>query len=253
MGATVIPVTAGSGTLKDAVNEAMRDWSGSYATSHYLLGTAAGPHPFPTIVREFQKMIGEEAKQQILEAEGKLPDAVLACVGGGSNAIGMFADFIKEEGVRLIGIEPGGMGIETHQHGAALSTGSFGILHGAYTAIMQTKDGQIEESYSVSAGLDYPAVGPQHTYLQSIGRAEYVAINDDEALAAFQHLAKSEGIIPALESSHALAHALKMAAAATEPLVLLVNLSGRGDKDLNHVYSIIGEAHIKPNNMAERS
>ena len=253
MGATVIPVTAGSGTLKDAVNEAMRDWSGSYATSHYLLGTAAGPHPFPTIVREFQKMIGEEAKQQILEAEGKLPDAVLACVGGGSNAIGMFADFIKEEGVRLIGIEPGGMGIETHQHGAALSTGSFGILHGAYTAIMQTPDGQIEESYSVSAGLDYPAVGPQHTYLQSIGRAEYVAINDDEALAAFQHLAKSEGIIPALESSHALAHALKMAAATTEPLVLLVNLSGRGDKDLNHVYSIIGEAHIKPNNMAERS
>ncbi|MBU2342634.1 MAG: tryptophan synthase subunit beta, partial [Gammaproteobacteria bacterium] len=253
MGATVIPVTAGSGTLKDAVNEAMRDWSGSYATSHYLLGTAAGPHPFPTIVREFQKMIGEEAKQQILQAEGKLPDAVLACVGGGSNAIGMFTDFIKEEGVRLIGIEPGGMGIETHQHGAALSTGSFGILHGAYTAIMQTKDGQIEESYSVSAGLDYPAVGPQHTYLQSIGRAEYVAINDDEALAAFQHLAKSEGIIPALESSHALAHALKMAAAATEPLVLLVNLSGRGDKDLNHVYSIIGEAHIKPNNMAERS
>jgi tryptophan synthase beta chain len=253
MGATVIPVTAGSGTLKDAVNEAMRDWSGSYATSHYLLGTAAGPHPFPTIVREFQKMIGEEAKQQILQAEGKLPDAVLACVGGGSNAIGMFADFIKEEGVRLIGIEPGGMGIETHQHGAALSTGSFGILHGAYTAIMQTKEGQIEESYSVSAGLDYPAVGPQHTYLQSIGRAEYVAINDDEALAAFQHLAKSEGIIPALESSHALAHALKMADAATEPLVLLVNLSGRGDKDLNHVYSIIGEAHIKPNNMAERS
>jgi tryptophan synthase beta chain len=165
----------------------------------------------------------------------------------------MFADFIKEEGVRLIGIEPGGMGIETHQHGAALSTGSFGILHGAYTAIMQTQDGQIEESYSVSAGLDYPAVGPQHTYLQSIGRAEYVAINDDEALAAFQHLAKSEGIIPALESSHALAHALKMAAATTEPLVLLVNLSGRGDKDLNHVYSIIGEAHIKPNNMAERS
>ena len=204
-------------------------------------------------MREFQKMIGEEAKQQILEAEGKLPDAVLACVGGGSNAIGMFADFIKEEGVRLIGIEPGGMGIQTHQHGAALSTGSFGILHGAYTAIMQTTDGQIEESYSVSAGLDYPAVGPQHTYLQSIGRAEYVAINDDEALAAFQHLAKSEGIIPALESSHALAHALKMAAAATEPLVLLVNLSGRGDKDLNHVYSIIGEEHIQPNNMAKRS
>jgi tryptophan synthase beta chain len=239
MGATVIPVTAGSGTLKDAVNEAMRDWSASYATSHYLLGTAAGPHPFPTIVREFQKMIGEEAKQQILQAEGKLPDAVLACVGGGSNAIGMFADFIPETGVRLIGVEPGGMGIKTHQHGAALSTGSFGILHGAFTAIMQTADGQIEESYSISAGLDYPAVGPQHTYLSSIGRAEYVAINDDEALEAFQLLAKSEGIIPALESSHALAHALKMAKAATVPMVLLVNLSGRGDKDLGHVMSVL--------------
>ncbi len=241
MGATVIPVTAGSGTLKDAVNEAMRDWSASYATSHYLLGTAAGPHPFPTIVREFQKMIGEEAKQQILAAEGKLPDAVLACVGGGSNAIGMFADFIAEENVQLIGVEPGGMGIHTHQHGAALSTGSFGILHGAYTAIMQTADGQIEESYSISAGLDYPAVGPQHTYLASIGRAQYVAINDDEALAAFQLLAKNEGIIPALESSHALAHAIKMAAAATEPTVLLVNLSGRGDKDLGHVMAVLAE------------
>lgn len=241
MGATVIPVTAGSGTLKDAVNEAMRDWSASYATSHYLLGTAAGPHPFPTIVREFQKMIGEEAKQQILQAEGKLPDAVLACVGGGSNAIGMFADFIAEENVQLIGVEPGGMGIHTHQHGAALSTGSFGILHGAYTAIMQTTDGQIEESYSISAGLDYPAVGPQHTHLASIGRAQYVAINDDEALAAFQLLAKNEGIIPALESSHALAHAIKMAAAATEPTVLLVNLSGRGDKDLGHVMAVLAE------------
>lgn len=241
MGATVIPVTAGSGTLKDAVNEAMRDWSASYATSHYLLGTAAGPHPFPTIVREFQKMIGEEAKQQILQAEGKLPDAVLACVGGGSNAIGMFADFIAEENVQLIGVEPGGMGIHTHQHGAALSTGSFGILHGAYTAIMQTADGQIEESYSISAGLDYPAVGPQHTHLAAIGRAQYVAINDDEALAAFQLLAKNEGIIPALESSHALAHAIKMAAAATEPTVLLVNLSGRGDKDLGHVMAVLAE------------
>lgn len=241
MGATVIPVTAGSGTLKDAVNEALRDWSATYEKSHYLLGTAAGPHPFPTIVREFQKMIGEEAKQQILHAEGKLPDAVLACVGGGSNAIGMFADFINEPDVRLIGVEPGGKGVETHQHGAALSTGSYGILHGAYTAIMQTADGQIEESYSVSAGLDYPAVGPQHTYLKQSGRAEYVPINDDEALAAFQTLAKAEGIIPALESSHALAQALKMAKQATEPLVLLVNLSGRGDKDLTHVHSILAK------------
>ncbi len=239
MGATVIPVTAGSGTLKDAVNEAMRDWSATYETTHYMLGTAAGPHPFPTIVRDFQRMIGEEAKQQILKAEGKLPDAVIACVGGGSNAIGIFADFIDEAGVKLIGVEPGGMGINTHQHGAALSTGSYGILHGAYTAIMQTSDGQIEESYSISAGLDYPAVGPQHTYLQQSGRAQYVAINDDEALAAFQHLAKAEGIIPALESSHAVAQALKIAADATEPMVLLVNLSGRGDKDLAHVHSVL--------------
>lgn len=239
MGATVIPVTAGSGTLKDAVNEAMRDWSATYETTHYMLGTAAGPHPFPTIVRDFQRMIGEEAKQQILTAEGKLPDAVIACVGGGSNAIGIFADFIDEAGVKLVGVEPGGMGINTHQHGAALSTGSYGILHGAYTAIMQTSDGQIEESYSISAGLDYPAVGPQHTYLQQSGRAQYVAINDDEALAAFQHLAKAEGIIPALESSHAVAQALKIAADATEPMVLLVNLSGRGDKDLAHVHSVL--------------
>ncbi|MEN3158985.1 tryptophan synthase subunit beta [Alkalimonas sp. NCh-2] len=239
MGATVIPVTAGSGTLKDAVNEAMRDWSATYEESHYLLGTAAGPHPFPTIVREFQRMIGEEAKQQILSEEERLPDAVIACVGGGSNAIGMFADFIDEPSVQLIGVEPGGMGIDTHQHGAALSTGSYGILHGAYTAIMQTADGQIEESYSVSAGLDYPAVGPQHTHLQQSGRASYVAINDDEALAAFQALARHEGIIPALESSHALAYALKLAQQADKEQILLVNLSGRGDKDLTHVHSIL--------------
>ncbi|MEE2003347.1 tryptophan synthase subunit beta [Alkalimonas sp. MEB108] len=239
MGATVIPVTAGSGTLKDAVNEAMRDWSATYEESHYLLGTAAGPHPFPTIVREFQRMIGEEAKQQILSEEGRLPDAVIACVGGGSNAIGMFADFIDEPSVQLIGVEPGGMGIDTHQHGAALSTGSYGILHGAYTAIMQTADGQIEESYSVSAGLDYPAVGPQHTHLQQSGRASYVAINDDEALAAFQALARHEGIIPALESSHALAYALKLAQQSDKEQILLVNLSGRGDKDLTHVHSIL--------------
>ncbi len=239
MGATVIPVTSGSGTLKDAVNEAMRDWSATYEKSHYLLGTAAGPHPFPTLVREFQRMIGEEAKAQLLQEEGRLPDAVIACVGGGSNAIGMFADFIDETGVQLIGVEPGGLGLSSHQHGAALSTGSYGILHGAYTAIMQTPDGQIEESYSVSAGLDYPAVGPQHTHLQQSGRASYVAINDDEALAAFQLLAKHEGIIPALESSHALAYALKLAAEAEQEQILLVNLSGRGDKDLAHVHSIL--------------
>ncbi|ALO36677.1 tryptophan synthase subunit beta [Colwellia sp. MT41] len=239
MGAEVIPVTAGSGTLKDAVNEALRDWSANYENAHYLLGTAAGPHPFPTIVREFQKMIGEEAKAQFYEEEGRLPDYVIAAVGGGSNAIGMFHDFIHEEGVKLIGVEAGGKGIETGQHGATLVAGTKGMLHGNYTYIMQDKHGQIKESYSVSAGLDYPAVGPQHAFLKDTGRAQYVAINDDEALAAFQALARCEGIIPALESAHALAQALKMAEAATTETIYLVNLSGRGDKDLAHVQAII--------------
>ena len=239
MGATVIPVTAGSGTLKDAVNEALRDWSANYDNAHYLLGTAAGPHPFPTIVRDFQKMIGEEAKAQLLKEEGRLPDYVIACVGGGSNAIGMFNDFIKEEGVKLIGVEAGGKGVDTNQHGATLVAGSKGMLHGNYTYIMQDKYGQIEESYSVSAGLDYPAVGPQHAQLKDLGRAQYVPINDDEALAAFQALAMNEGIIPALESSHALAQALKMANEVKEETIYLVNLSGRGDKDLAHVHTIL--------------
>ncbi|MCO4798249.1 MAG: tryptophan synthase subunit beta [Colwelliaceae bacterium] len=239
MGATVIPVSAGSGTLKDAVNEALRDWSANYDNAHYLLGTAAGPHPFPTIVRDFQKMIGEEAKQQILTQEGKLPDYVVACVGGGSNAIGMFNDFIEEKSVKLIGVEAGGKGIDTDQHGATLVAGTKGMLHGNYTYIMQDQYGQIEESYSVSAGLDYPAVGPQHAHLKETGRAQYVPINDDEALSAFQTLASTEGIIPALESSHALAQALKMAEAATKETVILVNLSGRGDKDLAHVHTVL--------------
>ena len=239
MGATVIPVTAGSGTLKDAVNEALRDWSANYDDAHYLLGTAAGPHPFPTIVRDFQKIIGEEAKQQLLKQEGKLPDYVIACVGGGSNAIGMFNDFIEETSVKLIGVEAGGKGIDTDKHGATLVAGTKGMLHGNYTYIMQDQYGQIEESYSVSAGLDYPAVGPQHAHLKETGRAQYVPINDDEALAAFQTLASTEGIIPALESSHALAQALKMAESATEETVILVNLSGRGDKDLAHVHTVL--------------
>ncbi len=239
MGAEVIPVTAGSGTLKDAVNEALRDWSANYENAHYLLGTAAGPHPFPTIVREFQKMIGEEAKQQLLAEEGRLPDYVIACVGGGSNAIGMFNDFIADEGVKLIGVEAGGKGTETAHHGATLVAGTKGMLHGNYTYIMQDKAGQIEESYSVSAGLDYPAVGPQHAHLKDTGRAQYVPINDDEALEAFQLLARNEGIIPALESSHALAYALKLADKVSQETIILVNLSGRGDKDLAHVNAII--------------
>ncbi|WP_263065775.1 tryptophan synthase subunit beta [Dickeya dadantii] len=240
MGAEVIPVHSGSATLKDACNEALRDWSGSYETAHYLLGTAAGPHPYPTIVREFQRMIGEETKAQVKEREGRLPDAVLACVGGGSNAIGMFADFIDEPSVRLIGVEPAGLGIETGQHGAPLKHGRVGIYFGMKSPMMQTEDGQIEESYSISAGLDFPSVGPQHAHLSSIGRADYVSITDDEALTAFRELSRHEGIIPALESSHALANALKMIKAEPEKeQILVVNLSGRGDKDIFTVHDIL--------------
>ena len=240
MGAEVIPVHSGSATLKDACNEALRDWSGSYETAHYMLGTAAGPHPFPTIVREFQRMIGEETRQQILEKEGRLPDALIACVGGGSNAIGMFADFIDTPEVQLIGVEPAGHGIDSGEHGAPLKHGRTGIYFGMKAPMMQTEEGQIEESYSISAGLDFPSVGPQHAYLNSIGRADYVSITDDEALDAFKALCKAEGIIPALESSHALAHAIKLANAEPEKeQLLVVNLSGRGDKDIFTVHDIL--------------
>ncbi len=242
MGAEVIAVHSGSSTLKDACNEALRDWSANYDKAHYMLGTAAGPHPFPTIVREFQRMIGEETKSQMKEREDCLPDAVIACIGGGSNAIGMFADFIEEQSVRLIGVEPAGLGIESGQHGAPLKHGRVGIYFGMKSPMMQTSEGQIEESYSISAGLDFPSVGPQHAHLNSIGRAEYVSITDDEALDAFQLLSRREGIIPALESSHALAYALKMIAAEPEKeQILVVNLSGRGDKDIFTVHDILKE------------
>ncbi|MCP4955776.1 MAG: tryptophan synthase subunit beta [Photobacterium aquimaris] len=240
MGATVIPVTSGSSTLKDACNEAMRDWSASYDKAHYLLGTAAGPHPFPTIVREFQKIIGEETKTQITAKEGRLPDAVIACVGGGSNAIGMFADFIEETNVRLIGVEPAGKGLDTDMHGAPLKHGKLGIFFGMKAPLMQDEHGQVEESYSISAGLDFPSVGPQHAHLNAIGRAEYGAVTDDEALEAFQLLARKEGIIPALESAHALAYALKLIADDPQKeQLLVVNLSGRGDKDIFTVHDIL--------------
>ncbi|MBR9857858.1 MAG: tryptophan synthase subunit beta [Gammaproteobacteria bacterium] len=240
MGAKVVPVHSGSATLKDACNEALRDWTANYDTTHYMLGTAAGPHPFPTIVREFQRMIGEEAKVQIMEHEARLPDAVIACVGGGSNAIGMFADFIDEENVKLIGVEPAGKGIETGEHGATLGEGTKGVFFGMLSLMMHDTDGQVEESYSVSAGLDFPSVGPQHAFLATSGRAQYVSVTDDEALDAFQALARNEGIIPALESSHALAYALKMAEAEPEKeQVLVVNLSGRGDKDIFTVAEIL--------------
>ncbi|NQZ52304.1 MAG: tryptophan synthase subunit beta [Moritella sp.] len=240
MGAEVIPVDSGAGTLKDACNEALRDWSANYENAHYLLGTAAGPHPFPTIVREFQKMIGEEAKQQILKAEGRLPDAVIACVGGGSNAIGIFNDFIDEEGVKLYGVEPAGKGIATGQHGAPIAEGTNGIFFGMHSLLMQDNYGQIQESYSVSAGLDFPSVGPQHAHLYTTGRAEYPSVTDDEALAAFQLLSCKEGIIPALESSHALAYALQMMEQDMDKeQILVVNLSGRGDKDIFTVADIL--------------
>ncbi|MEE9383538.1 MAG: tryptophan synthase subunit beta [Nannocystaceae bacterium] len=240
LGAKVIPVTNGSQTLKDAINEALRDWSSSYADTHYLLGTVAGPHPFPMIVREYQRVIGIEAKAQILAQLGRLPDAVIACVGGGSNAIGIFAEFIPEPDVRLIGVEPAGQGLHTMKHGATLQKGRPGVLHGARTYVLQDEHGQISESHSVSAGLDYPAVGPEHAYLMDEGRAEYVGILDEEALDAFQALSRTEGIIPAFESAHALAHAMKMARDThVGRRALVVNISGRGDKDMEQARRLL--------------
>jgi tryptophan synthase beta chain len=232
MGAEVVPVTAGSRTLKDAVNEALRDWTASYEDTHYLLGTVAGPHPFPLMVREFQRVIGKEAREQILAIEGRLPDAVIACVGGGSNAIGIFSDFIADESVELIGVEAAGKGLDGRDHGATLLRGRPGILHGAETLLLQDEDGQVDDTWSISAGLDYPAVGPEHAHLQDIGRASYVGVEDGAALDAFVALARSEGIIAAFESSHAVAHALLLAEERDDNPILLVNLSGRGDKDM---------------------
>lgn len=240
MGARVIPVTSGAQTLKDAINEALRDWAASFADTHYLLGTVAGPHPFPLMVREFQKVIGMEAREQILAEEGRLPDAAIACVGGGSNAMGLFTGFVDAPQVKLIGIEPAGRGLDSKEHGATLLRGRPGILHGSNSYILQDEDGQIEESWSVSAGLDYPAVGPEHAFLKDSGWATYVGATDWEALDAFQQLARSEGIICAFESAHALAHALKIAETADRETVLVVNLSGRGDKDMEQAQKLIG-------------
>lgn len=238
MGAKVVPVESGGHTLKDAINEALRDWSATFADTHYLLGTAAGPHPFPTMVREFQRIIGREARAQMIEQLGRLPDAVIACVGGGSNAIGLFADFIDDD-VRLIGVEAAGKGLNGADHGATLLRGTPGILHGAETYVLQDGDGQITDTWSVSAGLDYPAVGPQHAYLMDCGRADYVGATDDEALAAFTALAEKEGILCAFESAHALAHALELAEAEPESAIL-VGLSGRGDKDVAQAQQLLG-------------
>ncbi|HEY9103414.1 tryptophan synthase subunit beta [Chitinimonas sp.] len=240
MGATVVPVTSGSRTLKDALNEAMRDWVTNVDNTFYILGTAAGPHPYPMLVRDFQAVIGEESKVQMHEMAGRQPDVVVACVGGGSNAIGMFYPYIQVPGVRMIGVEAGGEGVETGRHAAPLSAGKPGVLHGNRTYLMQDANGQIIETHSISAGLDYPGVGPEHSYLKDIGRVEYTAANDDEALAAFHDLCRTEGIIPALESSHALAYAKRLAPTLPKDQIILVNLSGRGDKDIPTVAKLSG-------------
>jgi tryptophan synthase beta chain len=235
LGATVVPVESGSKTLKDALNEAMRDWVTNVNDTFYIIGTVAGPHPYPMLVRDFQSVIGIEAKVQMLEMAGRQPDAVLACVGGGSNAMGLFYPYIAEEKVRLVGVEAAGYGLESGKHAATLCAGKPGVLHGNRTYLMQDENGQIIETHSISAGLDYPGVGPEHAWLKDSGRAEYVAVTDDEALAAFHSLCRLEGIIPALESSHALAYAAKMAPRMGNEQILLVNLSGRGDKDMHTV------------------
>ncbi|WP_030105906.1 tryptophan synthase subunit beta, partial [Actinoalloteichus caeruleus] len=233
LGAEVIPVRTGSATLKDAINEAMRDWVTNVADTHYLLGTVAGPHPFPVMVRDFHRVIGLEARTQVLDRVGRLPDAVAACVGGGSNAIGAFHAFLDDPGVRLVGLEPGGEGLETGRHGATLTAGSPGALHGAMSYLLQDEDGQTQETHSISAGLDYPGVGPEHSWLKDTGRAEYRPVTDAEAMDAFQLLCRTEGIIPAIESAHALAGALTLGRELGEDAVVLVNLSGRGDKDVD--------------------
>jgi len=240
LGATVVPVTAGSATLKDALNEAMRDWVTNIDDTFYIIGTVAGPHPYPAMVRDFQTIIGREAREQIQQHEGRLPDALIACVGGGSNAIGLFHPFIDDKDVAIYGVEAAGDGIETGRHAAPLCAGKPGVLHGNRTYLVEDENGQIIETHSISAGLDFPGVGPEHAWLKDVGRVKYVAINDEEALQAFHDLTKIEGIIPALESSHALAYATKLAPTMGKDKIIIVNLSGRGDKDIHTVANLEG-------------
>ena len=240
LGARVHEVTSGTATLKDAMNEAMRYWVTHVRDTFYVIGTVAGPHPYPQMVRDFQAIIGREAKQQVFEAEGRLPDVAVACIGGGSNAMGLFYPFIDDHSVRLVGVEAAGLGVATGKHAASISAGSVGVLHGNKTYLLQDDDGQIQHAHSISAGLDYPGVGPEHALLNDLGRAEYVSITDDEALAAFRMLTEMEGIIPALESAHAIAHLLKLAPELSPEQVLLVCLSGRGDKDIHTVAEAMG-------------
>jgi len=240
LGAKVVAVESGSRTLKDALNEAMRDWVTNVDDTFYIIGTVAGPHPYPAMVRDFQAVIGEEAREQHLQKEGKLPDALLACVGGGSNAIGLFHKFLADESVKIYGVEPAGHGLETGEHAAPLSKGTPGVLHGNRTYLMQDKNGQILGTHSISAGLDYPGLGPEHSWLKDIGRVNYVAINDEEALQGFRDLTRFEGIIPALETSHAIAYATKLAPTMSPDQTIIINLSGRGDKDMNTIAQIEG-------------
>jgi tryptophan synthase beta chain len=240
LGADIVPVTAGAGTLKDAMNEALRDWVTNVHDTYYIIGTAAGPHPYPELVRDFQSVIGREAREQMLEAEGRLPDMLVAAVGGGSNAIGLFHPFLDDKEVRIVGVEAGGHGLEGEEHCASLTAGSPGVLHGNRTYLLQDRDGQIKEGHSISAGLDYPGIGPEHSWLKETGRVEYVPIMDDEALAAFQLLCKVEGIIPALEPSHALAEIVKRAPSMRKDQIIVMNLCGRGDKDIFTVGKILG-------------
>ncbi|MBC2772394.1 tryptophan synthase subunit beta [Rhizobium sp. AQ_MP] len=240
LGAEVKPVTAGHGTLKDAMNEALRDWVTNVDDTYYMIGTAAGPHPYPEMVREFQSVIGRETREQMLAAEGRLPDMLIAAVGGGSNAIGLFHPFLDDESVRIVGVEAGGKGLEGEEHCASLTAGTPGVLHGNRTYLLQDGDGQIKEGHSISAGLDYPGIGPEHSWLKDMGRVEYVPIKDDEALAAFQLLTRTEGIIPALEPSHALAEVIKRAPKMDKDQIIVMNLCGRGDKDIFTVGKILG-------------
>ncbi|MFN4126685.1 tryptophan synthase subunit beta [Pannonibacter indicus] len=240
LGAEIVPVTAGAGTLKDAMNEALRDWVTNVDNTYYLIGTAAGPHPYPELVRDFQSVIGKETREQILAAEGRLPDAIVAAVGGGSNAIGLFHPFLDDKSVEIWGVEAGGRGLKGHEHCASLNAGKPGVLHGNRTYLLQDDDGQILEGHSISAGLDYPGIGPEHSWLKEIGRANYVPITDDEAMAAFQLLTKVEGIIPALEPAHALAQVVKMAPKMGKDQIIVMNLCGRGDKDVFTVGKMLG-------------
>jgi tryptophan synthase beta chain len=240
LGAEIVPVTSGAGTLKDAMNDALRDWVANVRDTYYLIGTVAGPHPYPMMVRDFQSVIGEEARQQVLDAEGRLPDVAIACIGGGSNAMGLFHPFLDDASVRLIGVEAAGHGLDTHEHAASLTKGRPGVLHGNRTYLLQDDDGQIEEAHSISAGLDYPGIGPEHSWLHDIGRVEYVSATDDEALAAFQLCTSTEGIIPALEPAHAIAHVAKIAPTMGRDDIILMNLCGRGDKDIFTVAEHLG-------------